>query len=192
MLTVEKQDDPATMAFMVPFRPRARVKAAEIAERFATFMAQSEPRLRAQVVGQPEPDSALSRFTSMAGEKPVEGRFRTIITAGGTMAVVIGVTAPQGRLDQEMPTLQRIAQGFGFVPPTGPWVGYQSPAGGFTMTLPRGWQVESGDGRSQKDDIDWLARDPQRPLSRAFQWCPRYCSPQLMQDPLHAVRGYQP
>ena len=59
------------------------------------------------------------------------------------------------------------------------------------MTMPEGWQVESGDGRSSKDNIDWVARDPQKPFSRVFQWCPRYCSPQLLQDPLHAMRGYQ-
>jgi len=191
MLTVEKQDSPATVAFMVPMRPRAGAKAADIAQHFATFAAQAQPRFQAQIVGEPSADLARSRFKSLSAGQPVEGKYCTILAAGGTMAYVIGISAPQGRLEQERPKLEQIAQGFGFVPPRGKWLNYQSPAGGFTMTMPQGWQVESGDGRSSKDNIDWVARDPQKPLSRVFQWCPRYCSPQLLQDPLHAMRGYQ-
>jgi|GEM_PF-4300023 len=191
MLTVEKQASPGTMAFMMPFRPRPGASASDIAQHFARFVAESEPKLKAQIVGQPTPDRAVSQFTSVASGQPTEGRFCTILAAGGTMAFVIGVSAPQGQLDREMPTLKRIAQGFGFTPPRGRWIDYKSPAGGFTMTAPQGWQVQSGDGQSGKDNIDWVAFDPQEPLSRAFQWCPRFCSPQLLQDPLHVIRGYQ-
>jgi len=191
MLTVERQNSPATMAFMVPFRPRPGARAADMSERFSRFVAETEPRLRAQLIGQPSGDRALSQFTSFSSGQPVEGKYCTIVAAGGTMAFVIGVMAAQGQLHQEMPKLQMIAQGFGFTPPRGKWINYRSPAGGFTMTLPQGWQVQSGDGQSPKDNIDWAAWDPQQPLSRAFQWCPRYCSPQLLQDPMHAMRGYQ-
>ncbi len=191
MLTVERQGGADTMAFILPLRPRPGVSAAGIAGQFAKFVAESEPRLRAEVVGEPSADRALSRFTSAVAGQPVEGRYCTLLAAGGTMAFVIGVMAPSGQLEAEMPTLERIARGFGFAPPRGKWIDYQSPAGGFTMTMPEGWQVESGDGRSGKDNIDWVASDPQKPLSRAFQWCPRYCSPALLQDPLHAIRGYQ-
>jgi hypothetical protein len=191
MLTVEKAESPATMAFVVPFRPKVAAKAGDIAEAFAKFIGQSEPRFKSQIVGQTTPDRALSQFTSVMSGQNVEGRYCTILAAGGTMAYVIGVMAPQGRLAQELPTLKQIANGFGFVPPKGKWTTYQSPAGGFTMQLPQGWQVQSGDGQSPKDNIDWAAYDPNKPLSRAFQWCPRFCSPQLLQDPLHAMRGYQ-
>jgi hypothetical protein len=94
-------------------------------------------------------------------------------------------------LNEELPVLRQIAQSFGFMPAQGKWIDYTSPAGGFTMSLPQAWQVQSGDGQNSKDNIDWAAMDPQKPLSRAFQWCPRYCSPQLLQDPLHVIRGYQ-
>jgi hypothetical protein len=192
MLTVEKADSPATMSFVVPFKPRPGAKAADIADAFAKYIAQSEPRLKAQGVGQVSNDRAISHFTSYLSEKPVEGSYCTLIGAGGAMAYVIGVMAPQGQLEREMPTLRQVANGFGFVPPKGKWMKYQSPAGGFTMNLPQGWAVQTNDGQTPKDNIDWVAVDPQKPLSRAFQWCPRYCSPQLMQDPMHAMRGYQP
>jgi hypothetical protein len=191
MLTVEKQDSPATLAFLLPFRPRATAKAADIADHFARFVAGSEPRFKAQVEGQPAPDYARSQFTSFASGRPVEGRYCAVIAAAGTMAYIIGIMAPQGELAEATPQLQQIARGFGFLPPRGKWSDYRSPAGGFTMVLPEGWEVQSGDGRSGKDNIDWLAKDPANPHSRAFQWCPRYCSPQLLQDPLHAMRGYQ-
>jgi hypothetical protein len=191
MLTVEKQDNAATLACLVAFRPRANAQPADIASLFAKFVTQSEPQFQAEVVGQPSADRALSRFASVVGGKPVEGKYCTFLTAGGTMAVVIGVQAPQGRLEQEQPVLEKIAQGFGFSPARGRWTDYQSPAGGFTLTMPAGWTVQSNDGRTPKDNIDWVASDPQKPLSRAFQWCPRYCSPQLLSDPLHALRGYQ-
>ena len=158
MLTVEKQDSPATMAFMVPMRPRAGVKAAAVAERFAKLATQAEPRFQAQIVGEPLADLARSRFSTFAAGQPVEGKYCTILAANGTMAYVIGITAPQGRLESERPKLEQIAQSFGFMPPQGRWINYQSPAGGFTMTLPQGWQVQSGDGQSGKDNIDWVAR----------------------------------
>ena len=191
LLTVEQQGNPSTMAFMLPFRPRAGVPAEAIAGQFAKFVAESEPKFQAQVVGQAAPERAVSRFTSVVSGQPVEGRYCTLLAAGGTMAFVIGVMAPTGQLEKERPGLQQIARGFGFSPPRGRWITYASPAGGFTMTMPEGWQVQSGDGRSGKDNIDWVASDPRRPLSRAFQWCPRYCSPALLQDPLHVLRGYQ-
>jgi len=59
------------------------------------------------------------------------------------------------------------------------------------MKIPRGWPVQSSDGQTHKDDIDWIIFDPKTPTSRVFQWCPRFCPPQLLQDPLHAMRGYQ-
>ena len=129
---------------------------------------------------------------SVLSGRPVEGTYNVVVAAGGTMAYVIGISAPIGQLEKQTATLRQIARSFAFVPPRGQWIHYQSPAGGFTMTLPQSWSVESGDGRSGKDNIDWVARDPQKPLSRAFQWCPRFCSPPLLQDPLHALRGYQP
>ena len=192
MFTVEKQTSPATMAFMVPFRPKAGAKAEDIADRFAKFVAQSEPRLKVQPVDQATPDRAVSQFTSFASGQEVEGKFTTLLSAGGTMAFIIGVSAPKGQLEQELPTLRKIAESFGFESPNARWLHYQSPAGGFTMTLPQGWQVESSDGRSSKDDIDWAALDPARPLSRAFQACPRYCSAELLRNPLHVMRGYRP
>lgn len=191
MLTVEKQESPGTMAFLMPFRPKPGVAAADIARHFARFIAESEPRFHAEITGQPTTDRAVSKFTSVASGQPVEGRYCTLLGAGGTMAFVIGISAPQGRLAAETATLETIAQGFGFTPPRGRWMEYRSPAGGFTMTLPQGWQVQSGDGQSSKDNIDWVAFDPEKPLSRAFQWCPRYCSPAFLQDPLHVIRGYQ-
>lgn len=191
MLTVEKQEHPDTLAFLLPFKPKAGVKAAEIAERFNQFVAESEPRFKAQLAPGAAPDLARAVFKSAVGDRPVEGKYSIIVAAGGTMAYIIGVMAPEGQLEKELPTLKQIAGSFAFVPPQGKWMDYQSPAGGFTMTVPQGWTVESGDGQSGKDNIDWAARDPKNPLSRAFQFCPRYCSPQLMQDPLHQIRGYQ-
>ena len=191
LLTVEKASGPATLSFLLPFRPRAGVKAADIAEHFAKFIAQSEPKFNAQRIGADAPDRVRSQFSSVWAGQPVEGKYCTFLAASGSMAFIIGVMAPQGQLERELPKLQQIARSFGFTPAHGRWVNYQSPAGGFTMTLPQGWPVQSGDGQSGKDNIDWVARDPEHPLSRAFQWCPRFCSPQLLQDPLHAIRGYQ-
>jgi hypothetical protein len=192
MLTVEFQADPATQAFLLPFRPRPGTKAPDVADRFGRFVAQSEPQFKARVIGSPAPDLARVQFTSVLSGRPIEGRYNVVVAAGGTMAYVIGISAPLGQLEKQTATLGQIARSFAFVPPQGQWTRYQSPAGGFTMTLPQSWSVESGDGRSGKDNIDWVARDPKKPLSRAFQWCPRFCSPQLLQDPLHALRGYQP
>lgn len=191
MLTVEKQGEPGTLAFMLPFRPRSGARASDIARHFAGFVAESEPRFQTRIMGEPTPDRAISHFTSAVSDQPTEGRFCTIVAAGGSMAFVIGVCAPKGRLDQEMPILRKIARSFGFVPPVGRWIDYRSPAGGFTMNLPQGWPVQSSDGQTHKDDIDWIVFDPKAPASRVFQWCPRFCSPQLLQDPLHAMRGYQ-
>jgi hypothetical protein len=191
LLTVEKVDSPATMAFMLPFRPRANAKPAEIAEHFSKFIAETEPRFKAQLVGTPTSDRAVSKFTSFSENQTVEGRYCTLLAAGGTMAFVIGYLSPTSQLDAERSTLMAIAQGFGFEPPRGRWLAYQSPAGGFTMDIPQGWAVQSSDGQTSKDDIDWVARSPERPFSRAFQSCPRYCSPQLLQDPLHVIRGYR-
>lgn len=191
LLTVEKQGDPATLAFLLPFRPRADATAAAIAERFARFVTESQPQFQATIEGSPLPDLVRSRFTSVVSGQAVTGAYRTVVGAGGTMAYVIGVMAPAGGYEAELPRLRQIAQGFGFQPPRGRWSSYVSPAGGFTLTFPEGWQVQSGDGVSGKDNIDWVASDPGAPSSRAFQWCPRYCSPQLLQDPLHAMRGYQ-
>lgn len=191
MLTVEKQGNPGTMAFMMPFRPKSGFGAGDIARHFTKFVAESEPRFKAWTSGNPTSDRSVSHFTSVVSEQPIEGRFCTILAAGGTMAFVIGISAPKGQLHKEMPTLKKIAQSFGFVPPSGRWIDYQSPAGGFTMKIPQGWVVQSSDGQTSKDDIDWIVFDQGMPPSRVFQWCPRYCSPQLLQDPLHAMRGYQ-
>jgi len=191
MLTVEKQDQPATLAFLLPFKPRAGASAAEIAGRFGKFAAESEPRFQARIIPGTAPDLARADFKSAVSDQAVEGKYYAVLGAGGTMAYIIGVMAPAGQLEKEMPILGRIARSFAFVPPQGKWINYQSPAGGFTMTLPESWILESGDGRSGKDNIDWVARDPRKPLSRAFQWCPRFCSPQMLQDPLHVLRGYQ-
>jgi hypothetical protein len=191
MLTVEKQGNPGTMAFMIPFRPKSGARASDIAQHFAKFVAESEPRFQTRIMGDSSPDRAVSHFTSVVSDQSIEGRCCAIIAAGGSMAFVIGVSAPKGQLDREMPTLKKIAQSFGFVPPVGRWIDYQSPAGGFTMKIPQGWPVQSSDGQTHKDDIDWIVFDQKKPTSRVFQWCPRYCSPQLLQDPLHAMRGYQ-
>ncbi|MCE5336141.1 MAG: Ig-like domain-containing protein [Desulfobacteraceae bacterium] len=191
MLTVEKQGNSGTMAFMMPFRPKAGAGAADIARHFAKFAAESEPRFTMKMAGNPTADRAISSFTSVVSDQPVEGRYCTFVAAGGSMAFVIGVSAPAGRLDSELPTLRQIAQSFGFVPPIGRWIDFQSPAGGFTMSIPQGWVVQSNDAQTPKDNIDWVAFDQKKPLSRVFQWCPRFCSPQLLQDPLHVMRGYQ-
>lgn len=191
ILTVERADRPAEMVFLVPLRPRAGADAEAIARQFARFAAEAEPRWQARPEGPANPDRATMRFTSAVAGQPVEGRYTAIRAAAGSMAFVVGVMAPQDELESALPTLRRIARGLAFAPPRGRWSDYTSPAGGFTMSLPAGWQVESGDGRSGKDNIDWVASDPRRPLSRAFQWCPRFCSPPLLQDPLHALRGYQ-
>ncbi len=191
MLTVEEQFNPATAAFMITFRPRAGAAAAELADSFARFVAQTEPRLKATVLGQPSRDRAVSQFTSVVSGQPVEGKYCTIVGTGGSQAFVIGVMAPRGQLQRELPTLQRIAQGFGFALPRGRWVDYQSPAGGFTMKIPDGWQVQSSDGLNPKDNIDWVTYHPNRPLSRAFQWCPKYCTPDLARHPNYQIQGYQ-
>lgn len=191
LLAVEQVNEPTTMAFVLPFRPRAGTDATAIARQFAKFVAQSEPRFEAEVLGQASPDRALARFTSVAAGRPVQGKYQALLTAGGSMALVIGVMAPRDQLESELPRLRQIAQGFGFQSPRGRWRDYVSPAGGFTLRHPEGWPIESSDGRSGKDNVDWVVRDPRQPLSRAFQWCPRYCSPQLLQDPLHVLRGYQ-
>ena len=191
MLTVEKQDSPGTFAFVLPLRPRPGATAPQIAEHFAKFVAESDRQFKCHVVGEPLPDRALFEFRGVTAGQPAQGKFLSIIGAGGTMAFIMGVSTGEGRLERDLPLLREIARGFGFAPARGRWSNYASPAGGFTMSLPPGWQVQSGDGQSGKDNIDWVAMDPKKPLSRAFQWCPRYCSPQLLQDPLHAIRGYQ-
>lgn len=191
MLTVERQDRPLVLAFLLPFRPRPQADARTIAGHFSQFVAQTQPQWKAQIVGDPTRDQARSHYTSVVDGQAVEGRFTTLLAAGGSMAFVIGIQAAAGQLEAERATLGRIAEGFGFAAGGGRWTAYTSPAGGFTMSLPARWQVQSNDGQTSKDDIDWVATDPGQPLSRAFQWCPRYCSPQLLQDPLHALRGYQ-
>ena len=191
MFSVEKQAAAGTMAFVVPMRPRRDASVAKIAEQFVALATRAEPKFHSKVIAT-DTDRVLAEFTSAHHGKPVEGRICTVVSAGGSMAFVIGVMAPQGELTRELPTLTRIAQGFGFVPPRGRFIPFRSPAGGFTLTLPQGWQVQSSDGRSPKDDIDWVAFDPQTPSTRAFQWVPRVCHPMLMQDPMHAMRGYRP
>lgn len=191
MLTVENQANPAALAFLVPFRPRPGATATDVADRFGRYVTQSQPQFKAEHVHGATADRATTRFTSQVSGQAIEGRYCSLLGAGGSMAFVIGFMAPQGELERELPTLQAIARGFGFEPPKGRWVEYSSPAGGFTLTLPKGWEVQSGDGQSGKDDIDWAARDLRKPFSRAFQACPRYCSPALLQDPLHVIRGYR-
>ncbi len=192
MLTVEKHHHPETLAFLLPLRPKAGVKAADIGARFIQFFTESDRQFSARPVGTPAADLATYEFRGASGGQPTQGKFNVVLGAGGTMAYIIGVAASQAQYAAELPTLRRIAQSLEFTPAQGKWREYQSPAGGFTMSLPATWQVQSGDGQSMKDNIDWVAKDPQKPFSRAFQWCPRYCSPQLMSDPLHALRGYQP
>jgi hypothetical protein len=191
LLSVEKQDNPAVMSFLVPLRPRPGASASQITDSFARLVSQSQPQLKVQPSGQSSQDRATAQFTSVVSGTAVEGRICTLVAAGGSMAFILGVQAPQGQLQSEMPTLQQVARSMVFTPPRAQWTNYRSPGGGFTMLLPQGWQVQSGDGQSPKDNIDWGAMDPAKPLSRAFQWCPRYCSPQLLQDPMHAMRGYQ-
>ena len=190
LFTVEHQDASGTLAFVMPVKPRGGATAQQIAEHFARFAAQAEPKMRSELLAS-SPERALTKFTSVHRGKPVEGRTCTVLAAGGSMGFVIGIMAPSERFAAERPVLERIARGFGFVPPRGRWIEYRSPAGGFTMQLPNSFGVESSDGKTPKDDIDWVAFDPQKPLSRVFQWCPRVCSPSLMQDPVHAMRGYQ-
>lgn len=191
MLTVELQSRPSVAAFLVPLRPRKSATADAIARHFSELAARGDPRWRAKLLEGATPTLAKAQFTSSALGQPTEGRYCAVVAAEGSMAYVIGVSAPAGELEARLPELQRIAQGFGFTAPRGRWVHYTSPAGGFTMSLPDGWPVQSGDGQSPKDNIDWVTTSPARPLSRAFQWCPRFCSPQLLQDPLHVLRGYQ-
>jgi Bacterial Ig-like domain len=189
MVTVERQDNPGTRAFIVPMRPRPGMTAAVIADRFARLAARAEPRFRAQLLRAPSAELACSRFSTFAAGQPLEGRYCAVLAAGRTMAYVIGIAAPEGHLEQARPRLEQIAQGLAFVPPRGKWTSYKSPTGGFTMSIPQGWQVETADGRGGKETTEWLAYDPARPSSRAFQWCPRYCSDPLQQDPLHAAHS---
>ncbi len=192
ILTVERVDRPTEMVFLLPLRPRAGSDAPAISRQFDRVVAGAEPRWQAQAIGEDTPERASRRFTSAVAGQPVEGRYCTVLAAGGSMAFIVGSMAPQGGLEAALPTLRLIANGLSFAPARGQWSPYASPAGGFTLSLPEGWQVQSGDGQSGKDNIDWGASDPRKALSRAFQWCPRFCSPALLQDPLHVMRGYQP
>lgn len=190
LFTVEHQDGSGTMAFVMPMRPRGAATAPQISAQFVQMATQAEPRLRSKVLASAA-DRVLTEFQTFHGEQAMTGRTCTVLAANGSMAYVFGVMAPTPRFAKERGLLEQVVRGFGFVPPRGRWLDYRSPAGGFTMALPQGFVVESADGRTPKDDIDWVAYDPQVPLSRVFQWCPRVCSPYLMQDPVHAMRGYQ-
>lgn len=191
MLTVEKIDGSATAAFMVPFRPKAKITARQLADHFGAFANGCEPRFKASATGEAEIDRAYSDFVSFIGGTAVEGRYCAILSADGSMGFVIGVIAPKGKLKDELPVLQQIAGSFGFTNPKLPLAEYRSQPGGFTMLLPKGWTVESTDGKNGKSDIEMTAFDPRNLTARAFNLAPRVCSPQLLQDPLHQIRGYQ-
>lgn len=192
MLCVEKADTPQIAAFMIPMQMKKNASATDLTGQVCQFWKKCDPSFAAQPLGAASADQTLTGYTAQVLGQPVEGRFCTIKAAGGTMAYVIGVCAPTGKLKGELATLQQIAQAFAFTNPTGKWTTYRSPAGGFTLSLPQGWQVQSSDGQNGKDDVDWWGADPQNPLSRAFQYAPRFCSPALLQNPLYQIRCYQP
>jgi hypothetical protein len=191
MLTVEKHHQPSTLAFLLPIHPKPGVAATAIAEHFIKFIAQSDRQFTAKLAGAATADRAAYEFHGATAGTPTQGKFIALIGAGGTMAYLVGIVAEPGKYEVELPVLRQIAQSLAYAPAQGKWLDYRSPAGGFTLSLPQDWQVQSNDGQTPKDDIDWVAQAAQKPLSRVFQWCPRYCSPPLLQDPLHALRGYQ-
>ena len=191
MLSVERLDRHPSAAFFIPFRLRTTQTAAQLAERVNRFRSQCDQHYRAQIVGGRETDRATVAFTTRRGRQALEGRFNAFIAAAGSMAFVIGVYAPAGKLKAELPTLSRIAAGFGFTNPRGRWTDYRSPGGGFTLKLPAGWQVETTEGKVAKNEVDWLAYDPRKPYARAFSITPKFCSSALLQHPLYKVRGYR-
>lgn len=191
MLSIEQADAPATAAFLVPLQPRPGASAAQLAQEFIRLAQRVEPRFRGQVYNAADPAAAMGAFTSIHGQQPTEGRYCALLLAGGSLGFVIGVSAPAGRLRAELPVLEKVAQSIRYCRPSERWQPYRSPAGGFTMQIPPGWVVQSNDGQTGKSDIDMVAMDPRQPMARAFNLAPRFCSPQLLQDPLHALRGYQ-
>lgn len=191
LFVVERRDDNRYAAFCLPLRPARRVQAGPLAEYVAAFYQRCDPTFRAQIIGTPTADRAVASFQSNPFGQPVEGRFCALITSGGDRAYIIGVNAPQGQLQANMAMLERIANGFAMGRTTQAWSHYQSPAGGFTLTMPQGWRIDSSDGVNPKSDIDWAVVDPSHPTSRAFNLAPRFCTRDFAQHPWYQAQGYQ-
>ena len=191
MLTVVRMDGQPFGAFMVPFRPKRQMSPAQLAKKFGQFWGRCDPKFRGQITGQPTPSRAVVAFTTVMSNQPVEGRYCVVSAAGGSMAFTIGVFAPQGQLQANLPMLKQIAGGFGFTRPQGRWRKYRSPGNGFTLTIPAGWHVETTEGKIAKNEVDWTAYNPRNPMARAFSITPKFCSKYLLQNPLYQMRGYK-
>jgi hypothetical protein len=192
MLSVEKADGPPEAAFIIPFRPKSRITAGQLAEQFAGFFSKCDPNFHGQLVGKPEPDRSVVAYKTVIAGQPVEGRYCAILGAGGSMAFVIGVVAPQGKLEADLPLLSRIADGFGITRPQAKWQKVRSQANGFTVEMPVGWQLETSEGKIAKNEIDWSAYAPQKPLERAFGLTGKFCAQGMLQgNPTYQMQGYR-
>ena len=191
ILSVERTSGGPTAAFMLPIMPRGKTTAGRLATNFINFSSRQDKNYRARILeGGTDTRTHVAFTTEIVGAK-VEGKVLTILAAGGSMAFVMGVVAPEGRLQSELPLLSRIVQGFGFTLPKGRWQKYKSPGNNFTMDVPAGWTVVTTEGRVAKNEIDWEAFNSRSPRSRAFSITPKFCTQNMMSLPLYAMRGYK-
>jgi hypothetical protein len=188
---VEREDGEPSAAFLVPFRRRGAMTAPKLAAAFLRFRQERDPNLRGALAPKATDERAGVTFTTALGDIPLEGKYCAVTAAGGSMGFVVGVMARQGKLAGELALLQQVARSFRFTLPRGQWADYRSPGNGFTLALPKGWQVESTEGKIAKNEIDWWAFDPARPLARAFSSTPKFCSADLAQHPLYQLRRYK-
>jgi len=184
ILSVERQGGAPTAAFMLPIMPRGKTTAGRIATQFIKVSSRLDPKYRARILEGGTDTKIHAAFTSEIAGHKVEGKFLAILSAGGSMAFVMGVVALQGRLQSELPLLSKIVQGFGFTLPKGRWQKYKSPGNNITLEVPVGWSVVTSEGRVAKNEIDWEAYDPRSPLSRAFSITPKFCTQNMLSLPL--------
>ena len=191
ILSVERTNGNPTAAFMTPIMPRGKTTAGRIATLFIKVSSRLDTNYRARILEGGTDTRTYAAFTTNIAGQRVEGKFLAIMTAGGSMAFVMGVVAPEGRLRSELPLLSKIVQGFGFTLPKGRWARYRSPGNNVTLEVPRGWSVVTSEGRVAKNEIDWEAYDPRNPGARAFSVTPKFCTQNMMSLPLYAMRGYK-
>ena len=180
----------AAAAWMMPYPLKKGSDALKIAETTNEFFTQKALQYHGEISDKSTPERGMVAYTAAFSGQPCEGRFITTLAAKGSMGYAIGAVAAQGRLAAELPVLDYVAKSFDVYSPRAQWQkSMPSPGGGILLDLPKGWKLETSEGKLLKNEVDWMAYDPKSPAARAFSVTPKFCTAELA--PKLSYKGYR-
>ncbi len=193
LFTVERPPGvAAAAAWMIPCPLKKGTDAREVAEAINDVFTQHGLQYAGAISEKSTPERATVAYTGIFSGQPCEGTFITTLAADGATGYALGVVAAKGRLAAEQPVLEYILRSFATYAPRAEWrKGFGSPGRDFTLDLPRGWKLDTTEGKLNKSDIDWMAYEPKSPSARAFSLAPKFCTQELVDKALYMTQGYR-